>query len=232
MKNLESSEIIFWGGTGQSRVLRELFLQLGCHAPRLVALVDNRVIPSPFQDMPNLPILHGQRGLEAWLRQRAEDQKYTSHTAPLFFCVAIGGGHGKARLSISLQLRALGLLPFSAIHPYAFVALDAQIGEGCQMMAKASLCTCARIGDYTILNTASSVDHDCVIGAGVHIAPGATLAGEVVVGDHAFIGAGATILPRIQIGEDAVVGAGAVVTKDVAPRCVVVGVPARPVVGR
>jgi UDP-2-acetamido-3-amino-2,3-dideoxy-glucuronate N-acetyltransferase len=41
------------------------------------------------------------------------------------------------------------------------------------------------------------------------------------------IGAGAVILPGIEIGADAVVGAGAVVTKNVPPRRVVAGVPAR-----
>jgi acetyltransferase-like isoleucine patch superfamily enzyme len=43
----------------------------------------------------------------------------------------------------------------------------------------------------------------------------------------ARIGGGAVICPQIEIGEDAFVGAGAVVTKDVPPRVVVVGNPAR-----
>jgi acetyltransferase-like isoleucine patch superfamily enzyme len=43
----------------------------------------------------------------------------------------------------------------------------------------------------------------------------------------ARIGGGAILLPGVEIGEDAFVGAGAVVTKDVEPRMVVVGNPAR-----
>lgn len=43
----------------------------------------------------------------------------------------------------------------------------------------------------------------------------------------ARIGVNATILPGIEIGEDALVAAGAVVTRDVPPRTIVVGVPAR-----
>lgn len=46
----------------------------------------------------------------------------------------------------------------------------------------------------------------------------------------ASIGANATILPGLTIGEGAMVGAGSVVTKDVPPRTLVVGNPARPVV--
>jgi UDP-2-acetamido-3-amino-2,3-dideoxy-glucuronate N-acetyltransferase len=43
----------------------------------------------------------------------------------------------------------------------------------------------------------------------------------------ARIGGGAILCPGIEVGEEAFVGAGAVVTKDVAPRAVVVGSPAR-----
>ena len=43
----------------------------------------------------------------------------------------------------------------------------------------------------------------------------------------ARIGSGAVLCPGVEIGEEAFVGAGAVVTRDVAPRTVVVGNPAR-----
>jgi acetyltransferase-like isoleucine patch superfamily enzyme len=43
----------------------------------------------------------------------------------------------------------------------------------------------------------------------------------------ARIGGGAILCPGIEVGEEAFVGAGAVVTKDVPPRAVVVGSPAR-----
>jgi maltose O-acetyltransferase len=53
--------------------------------------------------------------------------------------------------------------------------------------------------------------------------------GKIVINDDAWIGAGSIILPGVTVGEGAVVGAGAVVTKDVPPFTVVVGVPARPI---
>lgn len=53
------------------------------------------------------------------------------------------------------------------------------------------------------------------------------LALPITVGNYAWIGAGAIILPGVTIGDGAMVAAGSVVTKDVAPRMVVAGNPAR-----
>jgi UDP-2-acetamido-3-amino-2,3-dideoxy-glucuronate N-acetyltransferase len=50
---------------------------------------------------------------------------------------------------------------------------------------------------------------------------------RTIVRAGASIGANATILPGIEIGSGAMVGAGAVVTRDVPPRALVVGNPAR-----
>jgi acetyltransferase-like isoleucine patch superfamily enzyme len=49
----------------------------------------------------------------------------------------------------------------------------------------------------------------------------------VNIGNKVWIGANATILPGVTIGDGAIVAAGAVVTKDVVPKTLVGGVPAR-----
>lgn len=50
---------------------------------------------------------------------------------------------------------------------------------------------------------------------------------KVTIGNDVWIGIKATIMPDITIGDGAVIGANAVVTKDVPPYAVVVGVPAK-----
>ena len=50
---------------------------------------------------------------------------------------------------------------------------------------------------------------------------------SVTIGDYVFVGSRAMILPGVEVGEGAVVAAGAVVTKSVASRDVVAGIPAR-----
>jgi acetyltransferase-like isoleucine patch superfamily enzyme len=49
----------------------------------------------------------------------------------------------------------------------------------------------------------------------------------IVIGDDVWIGANAVILPGVTIGEQSIVAAGAVVNRDVPPRTVVAGIPAR-----
>ena len=83
------------------------------------------------------------------------------------------------------------------------------------------------IGEHAIINTNSTVDHECVIGNGVHIMGSAAVAGKVEIGDYATIGTNSTIFPYVKIGEGAFVGAGALVNKDVPPYSVVFGVPAK-----
>nr|WP_314467204.1 acyltransferase [uncultured Novosphingobium sp.] len=55
----------------------------------------------------------------------------------------------------------------------------------------------------------------------------APVTAPVVVQDHVWIGTGAIILPGVTIGRGAVVAAGAVVVRDVPPKTLVGGVPAR-----
>ena len=49
----------------------------------------------------------------------------------------------------------------------------------------------------------------------------------VIIEDHVWIGSKAIILPGVRIGSRAVIGAGSIVTKDIPPRCVAAGNPAR-----
>ena len=49
----------------------------------------------------------------------------------------------------------------------------------------------------------------------------------VHIGSGVWFGASVTVLPGVSIGDEAVIAAGAVVTKDVPPRTVAAGVPAK-----
>ena len=115
------------------------------------------------------------------------------------------------------------------IHPTAIIACDVVIGDGSQIMAGSVIQPGSKIGRNVVINTRTSIDHDCEIGDHVHVAPGVTLSGEVKIATGAHIGTGATVIQGINIGTNSMIGAGAVVVSDVADDSKVIGVPAREV---
>lgn len=52
---------------------------------------------------------------------------------------------------------------------------------------------------------------------------------HVTIGNDVWVGHGVSVMPGITIGDGAAIGSGAVVTKDVEPFTIVVGVPSKPV---
>lgn len=208
-------DVVFWGATGQSKVLREIIESQGM---RLVALFDDTVgLAPPFSDV---PLYEGRGGFESWRSDVAE-------ASDVGFLVAIGGEHGVARVRIHRYLEGHGLRPVIGVHRRAFVAGNVQLGGGSQVHAQAAISVEARLGISCIVNTSATVDHESVLGDGVHVAGGARLAGVVHVENYATIFTGAIVVPRVHIGEGAVVGAGAVVLDDVPAWSVAVGNPAR-----
>jgi len=100
-------------------------------------------------------------------------------------------------------------------HRSTVIAPDVPVGEGTIFLAGSIVSAGSRIGENVIVNTAASVDHDCVIEDGVHVAPGCRLCGDVHVGRGSLLGAGTIIVPGVRIGSDVFVHAGQVVTKNV-----------------
>lgn len=144
--------------------------------------------------------------------------------------VVIGIGENRLRKVLAERNRTLERVAFATVvDPSAVISQRAELGAGTVVMPKVVANTGTRVGRHVILNTACSVDHDCVIGDFAHISPGAHLAGAVTVGEGAQVGVGASVIPGVRIGAWSVVGAGSVVVRDIPDGVVAYGVPARPV---
>lgn len=98
------------------------------------------------------------------------------------------------------------------------------------------------INRYTMLDAHQRIEigRDCMIGPHCYITDGdhGTKMGlpinkqpmkavPVVIEDEVWLGAGVIVLKGVRIGQGAVVGAGSVVTKNIEPFTIAVGVPAR-----
>ncbi len=141
------------------------------------------------------------------------------------FIVAVG--NAKIRRELQTWLTENGLHVVSLIHPDAVVAESVTVGAGTAVMAGAVINPYVKIGKGCIINTCSSVDHDCNISDFVHVSVGAHVAGTVNIGNDTWIGAGATVSNNVKICSDCIIGAGAVVVKNTDKAGTYIGVPAK-----
>ena len=125
----------------------------------------------------------------------------------------------------------------------AFVRERVTIGAGSRIGRGASVENDVTIGERVSIQTDVNITAHSVVEDDVFVGPGVTTTNDDTMGRHApgvgvrgptlkrasRIGGGAVLCPGVVIGEEAFVSAGAVVTRDVAPRAVVMGVPARQV---
>jgi sugar O-acyltransferase (sialic acid O-acetyltransferase NeuD family) len=146
---------------------------------------------------------------------------------PPHACVALAIGSNPVREHLLHRAGECGWELPVLIHPSAVVSPSAVLGAGTVVMAQAVVNARTQVGRAVILNTACSVDHDCVIGDAVHLAPGVRLAGQVHIGAETLMGIGACVKPGIMIGHDCTIGAGSVVVSNIVDNAVVFGNPAR-----
>lgn len=205
---------VLLGAGGHAAVLLEAYVTAGGSPPSIVLDADASRHGLKFW---NVSIAGNDDLLETWLARGVRH-----------FLLGIGSaGSTHIRRKVFERAVRLGGIPLGVAHPSAYVSPSARLGGGAQLLPKAIVHTRAVLGDSVIVNTAAVVEHDCVVGSHVHIATSAVLAGGVTIGDGAHIGVGAVVRQGIAIGPGAIVGAGAAVVKDVPPRTVVAGVPAR-----
>jgi acetyltransferase-like isoleucine patch superfamily enzyme len=182
---------------------------------------------------------------------RAAGGRATSQMVPLVSKI-VGFSH---LLNAQLRLRGKAGVPFSVrLRGRAQVSGDGEVllGEGvsfCGTVVPIELVTYTsgriEIGNHTFINYGSSIAArtSVKIGSYCHLGHYTFVMDNdqhdiirhtelpnsepVVIEDHVWIGSRAVILPGVRIGSHAVIGAGSIVTKDVPPRCVAAGNPAR-----
>lgn len=205
--------------------MKAILLGAGGHAAVVADSFDRRAYDEVFALVP------GPSGAAPVFDIRVKGKQelvfdYDPAHVVLVNCVG-GTSSTERRRAVFESFKARGYRFLTVVHPSAVVSRYASIAEGAQILAGAVLQAGATVGVNSIVNTRASVDHDCHIGAHVHIAPGAVLSGGVRVGDGSHLGTGAIVIQGVSIGENAMVAAGAVVVRDVPAGARVAGVPAK-----
>lgn len=197
---MRGKPIILLGAGGHAKVLLDILL--GQNAEILgIAEKDGADRPTGLYGIPVI-------GSDSDVGQYAPDK--------IVLVNGIGSvGSTALRQKIFEKFKRQGYRFRQVVHPQAMVSRRAELGEGVQVMAGAVVNIGTRIRENSIINTNASVDHDCEIGAHVHIAPGVTLSGGVTVGDGSHIGTGAAVVQGITVGHHSFVEAGGIVMRNI-----------------
>lgn len=124
---------------------------------------------------------------------------------------------------------------------YTVIRAKVVMGHYCTICNHSTLEGIIRMGEGVRIMSHTYVPSRTWFGDHVFVGPGVTFLNDrqpgrcepmptprgATIEDDVMIGGGATVLPGITIGEQSFIAAGAVVTKDVPPRTLVMGVPAR-----
>lgn len=200
-------KLIILGAGGHARSVMDILIQnddfdiLGCIDPVPGQVLDKKVIGN-------------DEDLELY---------FTKGIRNVFVAI----GDNRLRNKLHQKVVSIGFRPINVISKYAMISPRVDLGNGVCVMAGAVLNVNTVIGDNCIINTRSSIDHDCSIGRSSHIAPGVTLSGSVRAGEGVLIGTGASVIHGITIGDWACIGSGATVVKDIPAGVLAHGVPAR-----
>jgi UDP-2-acetamido-3-amino-2,3-dideoxy-glucuronate N-acetyltransferase len=124
-----------------------------------------------------------------------------------------------------------------SIWNYVVIGDNTKIGDGTTIGSFVDIGKNVVLGKNCNIQAHVTISNGCILGDDVFIAPNSSLLNDKypksafmtppIIKDNAAIGGGVTILPGVTVGEKAVVGGGSVVAKDVAPKTVVAGCPAK-----
>ena len=125
---------------------------------------------------------------------------------------------------------------------FAYVGDDTEIGDNVIIGSLSHIDRNVKIGSNTKIEGCVYIPPMTMIGKGVFIGPGTVFTNDpyppsnrlegVVVEDGVVIGARAVIKAGARIGKYSVVAMGSIVTKNVPPNTVVMGIPARSIYSR
>ena len=143
------------------------------------------------------------------------------------FVMAIGDCVTRAELIRKMEARGARFI--TIVHPTAYVASNATVGNGCIVGPFCAIGSEARVGNHVLLTWYSSLAHNSISHSFAVLSPYSTANGAAILEEGVFLGTHAVIHPMIRVGAWSKVASGSVVCRDVPPNCLAMGNPAKAV---
>ena len=125
------------------------------------------------------------------------------------------------RYELSKKYLDFGYKFINIIHTSSIISKSTKILDGAQIMAGVIIGPGCKVGEGTIVNSQSSIDHDCEIENYSHICPGVVCSGNVKIGSFVHISTGVSIINNISIGDNSIIYPGVTLVKDVPKNSIV-----------
>lgn len=176
----------------------------------VVAYVDDKNAGSKVME---IPVISKNQSL----------QNFSSHN----YAIAIGDNATREKVYIEYK-NDFPQAKFPAlVHESSVLGVESSIGDGVIIMPLVNVGPHSIIGSFCLLNTGSSIDHDCVMKEFSSLAPRAVCGGDVKIGIRSAISIGAIVKHSIRIGEDVVIGANSYVNKSLDSNLIAYGSPCK-----
>ena len=205
---MKNKPFVMIGGGGHAAALAEILIQ---QEKKIIAVV------APELTAGNILF----QGMEHFLN---DDDILKFSPEDILLVNGIGSMPYKSlREDVYNRFKKLGYVFATVVADSALVSDYSTLECGVQIMNNCVVNLGCKVDENTIINTSTSIDHDCTIGAHCHLAPGTTLSGQVVIERNVHVATGVNVINNIIIGHNTIVGVGANVTKSIPSNSIVYG---------
>ena len=112
---------------------------------------------------------------------------------------AVGYRNLKARRAVTERILAAGYDMPSLVHPRAYIAPSASIGQGCLIMSAAHVDVGVTIEAHVVIWPGVCVSHDSIVHSNTFLSPNCTICGDCRIGADSFVGAGAVVVSHQRV---------------------------------
>lgn len=145
-----------------------------------------------------------------------------------YFFLGIGDNNLRKKIHDEVIIKIGKLKWLHLICKDTIVDKSVRIGEGTAIMPGVVINYQTIIKDHCIINTSSSIDHDCFVDSFVNLSPGVNIAGNVNIEKFTKIGIGASVSHNLSIKKNVTIGANSFVNKNCEKNKTYFGIPIEP----